>query len=282
MYNQVEYGDAFPSIGRSYQNLIQINDELENHKHSTKQADDYNHELSSERLHMDRPYKPHIAGAYSKHHPYDHDQTIERCRLAEVPLVQISQAVIYDLTCKNKISHEIDVLTHTLSNQSILNSLRLEMDNIEFEVTSLENKLNEELLKSRAYYESYVQCLFNKNGQNIVVDAIVLPSNIQNMLSINTNKLLKETNSLLTTGQIDNDISNNGDPAICLKYLSESKNTIAKYADEIFHLKSKKLEVLSNLVNEQGKAMLEMQKNPSHELSGEEIWENYKMSVLDW
>jgi hypothetical protein len=286
---RLEQCEKYAKKFNTYDSNEEDNKTLMNHIKRENQTIEYKNRSIQEKLEMDRPYRPVVSGITKN--AYAHwdsssrvDDTFERCRVAGVPVVSIPQSVIFELTnySNNGLNYQQDIVVHTLSNKSRLDQLNAEISKLDENISTNENKINEQIAASKSYYEAYLTCMLNRENASFTVSAINLPSNIQMMLSSKTNSLINETNELLTSGNFNHMIrGSNGDPDVCLKFLNESKTLIEKYANDIFRLKMEKIQVLSDLVREQGKAMTEIQQNPSHELTGDEILTNYYESLID-
>jgi len=217
------------------------------------------------------------------------DADLQKCRDANVPMVCIPQSVIYELTnfTNNGYNNEQDIIHHTLSNQDRLDSLTKELENIHKYINSTKTNLDIALELAKQQYADYTSLFIHNNKINnfdfpdvSAFAAIELPKTAEEKLSSNQLTAINDLNKLFSGIRCEK--KENVEEALnaCKEQLVKTKKHVEELSNYLLKLENQKSAVQTELLLEQGRAIIELKNNPARVLDGDEILRNHWENAL--
>jgi putative ubiquitin-RnfH superfamily antitoxin RatB of RatAB toxin-antitoxin module len=207
------------------------------------------------------------------------DYEKEACIAANVPIVQIPDSVIYQLTqliCQEDNSSYIDLVQNVNPHQQKLDLLTSQLEEKNALMAKYRMELSAALQAIVDLQNQRVQQAVQQATQQILQEQKILPITLPNetmrTLTSNETALLTNANQSLTLANTLND-------AEYATKLTQLRDKITAISDKINATNNDRIDIQSNLVIEQTKALSFIAATPPKLLSGDEIISKYMFGI---
>lgn len=207
------------------------------------------------------------------------DYEKEACIAANVPIVQIPDSVLYQLTQligQEDNSSYIDLVQNVNPHQQKLDLLTSQLEEKNALMAKYRAELSAALQAIVDLQNQRVQQAVQQATQQILQEQKILPITLPNetmrTLTSNETSLLTNANQSLTLAHTLND-------AEYATKLTQLRDKITAISDKINATNNDRIDIQSNLVIEQTKALSFIAATPPKLLSGDEIISNYMFGI---